>query len=230
MLLLKINLKKFSKKQLVKTSGERGELEKSLIRRSKSVIGVDEVGRGCIAGPVVACCAALDYNELFSLDAKTLNLIRDSKKLSAKQRGRIKSTLEDGIILESYIGVCSAREIEALGIAPATFAAMMKALSQCSNQYDMLLVDGNQKVTGYTKEQIAIVGGDHSCYAIAAASILAKESRDTFMRCEAASSFPNYGFENHVGYGTKAHIASIKEFGICPLHRKNFAPIRNMTL
>ena len=228
MLHLKTNSKILSKNPLAKLVSKRGELEHSLLQQGKSIIGIDEVGRGCIAGPVVVCCVSLNYDEVLKLDDKTRGLIRDSKKLSAKQRAEIKPLLEDTLITESHIGVCSAREIETLGIAPATFAAMLKALSKCRHPYDMLLVDGNQKVTGYTGEQTVIVGGDQSCYAIAAASILAKETRDRFMKEDAAAEFPHYGFENHVGYGTKAHIDSIKEFGICTLHRKNFAPIRHM--
>ena len=203
-------------------------LEDSLLQQNKTLIGVDEVGRGCIAGPVVVCCVSLDYDRLSELDEKTRGLVRDSKKLSAKQRATIKPLLEEQLVIESHIGICSAREIEEYGIVPATFKAILKALAMCTRQYDMLLMDGNQKVAGYSGEQTAIVGGDQSCYAIAAASILAKESRDRFMKEDAAAEFPDYGFENHVGYGTKAHIDSIKEFGICTLHRKNFAPIRHM--
>lgn len=205
---------------------ERGKIEKKLLSQGYSLVGVDEVGRGCIAGPVFAACVALDYEELERLSDGQRHLIRDSKKLSAAQRAGILPTIRQ-ISREAYIAMADVREIETLGIVPATFKAMRRALKLCEQPYSMLLIDGNQPLANYYGEQTQVIGGDQLCYAIAAASILAKEARDTYMQ-QQAQKYPEYGFESHVGYGTKAHIESIHKIGICPLHRKNFAPIKHM--
>jgi ribonuclease HII len=201
----------------------RGELELNYIKNHPNLIGVDEVGRGCIAGPVFAACVSLDYEKLRQLPQKELSLIRDSKTLSQKQRASIIPAIKT-VAREFAIASSSVAEIEGLGIVGATFAAMMKALSQCTQNYDLLLIDGNTKIPQYTKPQANIIGGDNSCYAIAAASIFAKEARDDFMR-EQAKEYPQYGFEDHVGYGTKQHIAAMRKHGLSSLHRRNFAPV-----
>lgn len=204
----------------------KGKIEKELLESGYSIVGVDEVGRGCIAGPVFAACVALDYDLLNQLSNKEKSLIRDSKKLSSTQRARILPIIHQ-ISQEAYIAMANVREIETLGIAPATFKAMRRSLKLCQHNYTMLLVDGNQPLANYHGEQRQVIGGDQLCYAIAAASILAKEARDQFMQSQ-AERYPEYGFESHVGYGTKAHIENIHKLGICPLHRRNFAPIKNM--
>ena len=204
----------------------KGAIEKKSLKDDRRLIGVDEVGRGCLAGPVYAAVAALDYYKIDDLDATTRDLIRDSKKLSTKQRQKILPVL-DQVCIEWGVGSASAREIEALGIVPATFLAMKRAYLMLNESYDLLLIDGNQKHPDMPMEQMTVVGGDALCYAIAAASILAKEARDTVMR-EAHLLYPQYGFGDHVGYGTKSHLQALEEHGITPLHRRNFAPIRNM--
>ena len=205
---------------------EKGQIELEQVGKGNSVIGVDEVGRGCIAGPVFGACVALDYSKLKGLDSKTLGLIRDSKKLSALQRKKIQPIIQ-GISKECHIGRSSVREIEKYGIVEATFLAIRRALDQCDKSYDLLLMDGKQKVSGYTGNQMAIVGGDGLCFAIAAASILAKEARDAYMKRK-SSEFPEYDFDKNVGYGTKTHLSAIHDYGICSLHRKNFSPISSM--
>jgi ribonuclease HII len=204
----------------------KGAIEKKSLQKDRRVIGVDEVGRGCLAGPVYAAVAALDYYKIDALEEATRDLIRDSKKLSAKQRQKIIPVLEQ-VCVEWGIGVATEREIETLGIVPATFLAMTRAYENLKEPYDLLLIDGNQKHPNMPMEQMTVVGGDALCYAIAAASILAKEARDAVMRL-AHQSYPQYGFGDHVGYGTKSHLQAIEEHGITPLHRRNFAPIRNM--
>lgn len=204
----------------------KGAIEKKSLKDDRRLIGVDEVGRGCLAGPVYAAVAALDYYKIDDLDATTRDLIRDSKKLSTKQRQKILPVL-DQVCIEWGVGSASAREIEALGIVPATFLAMKRAYLMLNESYDLLLIDGNQKHPDMPMEQMTVVGGDALCYAIAAASILAKEARDTVMR-EAHLLYPQFGFGDHVGYGTKSHLQALEEHGITPLHRRNFAPIRNM--
>jgi ribonuclease HII len=119
------------------------------------------------------------------------------------------------------------REIEELGIVNATFQAMKSAFLSLRQSVDKLLIDGNQINPLIEAEQLAIIGGDGSTFAIAAASILAKEARDTYMRQEAVK-YPQYRFEDNVGYGTKSHLEALYEHGITPIHRRNFAPVRNL--
>ena len=210
----------------MKLAIERGDIEKKFITQQKSLVGVDEVGRGCLAGPVYAACAILDYEKLFRLPQEHLDLIRDSKTLSSKQRNRAIPIL-NSICIEYAIASAQVTEIERLGIVHATFLAMKWALSKCSQAYHVILTDGNKLIPGIATQQVAVVKGDQSCYCIAAASILAKQKRDFFMQ-EQATCFPMYGFDLHVGYGTKMHLEAIARHGICPLHRRNFSPINQM--
>lgn len=140
-----------------------------------------------------------------------------------RQRQQIVPIIKS-IAQEAYIGEATVEEIEQINILNATFLAMKRALSGLKAKYDILLVDGNQEVAGYSGKQNTIIGGDNECFAIAAASILAKEFRDEYMR-QQGEIYPQYGFDRHVGYGTRVHIESLKEHGLCPLHRKTFAPV-----
>ena len=202
----------------------RGRLERQLISQGLLFAGVDEVGRGCLAGPLHAGCVVLDWTCLRKLPTSTRNLIRDSKQLSAAQRQRILPVIK-GISLGHHVASASVEEINELGIVASCFLAMRRAIAGCG-AFDVLLVDGKLRISGYEGRQETIIKGDYYCFSIAAASILAKTTRDQFMR-QQALVFPNYGFDAHVGYGTKAHFASISKLGICELHRKTFAPIRN---
>ncbi|NRA64367.1 MAG: ribonuclease HII [Pseudobacteriovorax sp.] len=205
----------------------KGDLERHWLKTNYEVVGVDEVGRGCIAGPVVTAAVKLNYEAVFALPHEKLKLIRDSKKLSSKQRQNIITTIKDCSLLLG-IGSATVHEIERFGIVPATFLAMRRALAPLSlSQNSMILVDGRDTIPEITSPQKAIIGGDGLCYCIAAASILAKESRDAFMRSQ-DKKYPDYGFEKNMGYGTAKHIEGLKKAGISPLHRKNFAPIRQM--
>jgi len=206
----------------------KGLIEKKNLQKDRRVIGVDEVGRGCLAGPVYAAVAALDYYKIDDLDETTRDLIRDSKKLTSKQRQKILPVLEE-VCVEWGLGHATEREIESLGIVRATFLAMKRAYLNLTESYDLLLIDGNQKHPDMPMEQLTVVGGDALCYAIAAASILAKEARDAVMRA-AHEHYPQYGFGEHVGYGTKSHLQALQEHGITPLHRRTFAPVRNMLM
>ncbi len=203
-----------------------GDLEQNLLLQNKVIAGVDEVGRGCLAGPVYAAAAVLDFDKLFALKKNQLSLIRDSKSLSHKQRAISLSFLPD-IALSYGIAHADTWEIEELGISKATFLAMHRALNQLKVPFDILLLDGKYPLPDFEKKQMCIIGGDASCFSIAAASIFAKEARDGIMR-DIAKTFPNYGFEKHVGYATKMHLSAIKQHGICSLHRKNFEPIKSM--
>jgi ribonuclease HII len=211
---------------LLNIPAEKGVLERKLAR-SLAVVGVDEVGRGCLAGPVYAAAAHLCYPALDRLDAANLALVRDSKTLSKRQRQNVLAILAD-VTISHCVAAGTVTEIEDLGIVGATFLAMRRAISGLSVVPGIVLVDGNRPISDYQGSQEAIVRGDSFCFSIAAASIYAKEARDLHMT-EQSEVFPNYGFERHVGYGTKFHMTNIELFGICPLHRRNFAPITART-
>lgn len=188
--------------------------------------GVDEVGRGCLAGPVYAGAVCLDYSKLQSLSKKDLALIRDSKTLSLSQRLAARELVLFAA-KSTAVSAASSSEIESLGIVPATFLAMRRALSELENKPGLILVDGKQKISEIDIPQQAIVKGDSLTFCIAAASILAKLARDAFM-VEQDKLYPGYFFADHVGYGTKAHLAALSDLGPVPIHRKNFAPISRM--
>jgi ribonuclease HII len=185
------------------------------------LIGVDEAGRGPVAGPVVAAATVLKAN------AGLPQHLNDSKKLTEKQREKIFEVLPN--YCEHYsIGEASAQEIDEVGILNADFLAMRRALAPLISQLDKknlpykILVDGNLYIREIAENlQMPIIKGDGRIACIAAASIFAKVSRDNIMR-KFAADFPQYGFEKHKGYGTKAHLAAVEKFGQCEIHRKSF--------
>lgn len=183
------------------------------------VAGVDEAGRGPLAGPVVAAAVILPTDAQFAW----LRLVRDSKKLSPLRR----QFLFDCIQREATVvglGVVSADEIDALGILPATRLAMGRAVVNLHCTPDYLLVDA-LTLPDVKLPQKAIVRGDSSCLSIAAASIVAKVSRDLLM-LELDRQFQGYGFARHKGYATAEHLRWLRHLGPCPIHRKSFAPVR----
>ncbi len=204
----------------------KGELEYKESSKGTIITGVDEVGRGCLAGPVYTAAVILDYEALDKLDDKTKGLIRDSKKLSHLQRKKIVPIIEE-ISVSYSITYCDAREIEKYGIVGATFESMKKSIKGLSEKAELVLIDGNAKIPNFETDQINLIGGDSICYNIAAASILAKEARDEMMK-KAGEDYPGYGFERHVGYGTKVHMEALKELGVTPIHRRNFAPVAKL--
>jgi len=177
--------------------------------------GVDEAGRGPLAGPVVAAAVILD------LRGSPIDGVNDSKKLTAAKR----ESLFDVIIntAEAYgVGVAGHEEIDEINILQATFLAMRRALEGIGDRYDILLVDGNQYIAGLPRErQKTIVGGDAKSASIAAASIVAKVTRDRMMDGY-HERYPQYDFAKHKGYGTKRHVEMIKRHGLCEIHRKSF--------
>lgn len=188
------------------------------------VAGVDEAGRGPLAGPVVAACVIISRD--FKIEEGDLELVADSKKLSAKKREIIfKAIKEKALSVE--ISVVSHETIDKVNILRASLAAMRKAVEKSQAKPDFVLVDGNFKIPKLEIPQRAIISGDALVWVIAAASIIAKVSRDFLME-EADKLYPEYGFAKHKGYGTKAHIAKIMEIGPCPIHRKSFAPIKDL--
>lgn len=186
------------------------------LSKGEIVIGVDEAGRGPLAGNVVAAAAIL---KKYSSD---LDEINDSKKLTEKKREK----LFDVIMESFYIGVGEAtpEEIDEINILNATFLAMRRALEnlkkQCSTDH-LVLVDGNFKIREYEGEQEFVIKGDAKSLSIAAASIIAKVTRDREM-IEEGKKYPEYKFEKHKGYGTKLHKEKLLELGILPIHRKSF--------
>lgn len=179
----------------------------------KFIAGVDEVGRGCLAGAVVAAAVILDLSKPLP---EGLN---DSKKLSAKKREKINEEIRRSAICFS-IAQIEAEEIDRINILQATKRAMIKAVGQLNPAADFLLVDALQ-LKELNLPQKAIIHGDAISASIAAASIVAKTYRDNLMR-ELDKIYPEYEFAKHVGYGTRAHFAALKTHGACPLHRKSF--------
>ncbi len=176
------------------------------------VCGVDEAGRGPLAGPVYAAAVVLPEG----LEDLGIN---DSKKISEKKREAVFDLICEKAIAYG-IGSASETEIDEINILNATFLAMKRAVENMGLKPDLVLVDGNRKpITGY--EEITLIKGDSKSISIAAASILAKVSRDRYMR-EIAEKHPEYKFEQHKGYGTKLHYEVIEQYGILPCHRRSF--------
>ena len=188
------------------------------------VAGVDEAGRGPLAGPVVAACVVIGPD--FKIDSDELKLVADSKKLSAKNREKLFSVIKEKA-LAVEISVISHTVIDRINILQASLLAMKKAVEACKTQPDFVLIDGNMRIPGLLKKQQAIVSGDAKVFCIAAASIIAKVSRD-FLMSEADKKYPNYQFAKHKGYGTKLHLERLNTYGPCDIHRRSFAPVKNL--
>jgi ribonuclease HII len=177
------------------------------------IAGVDEVGRGCLAGAVVAAAVILDFSKPLP---EGLN---DSKKLSAKRRERINEEIKQNALAYS-IAQIEAEEIDRINILQATKKAMRAAIENLNPRADFLLIDALE-LKDVNLPQKAIIHGDGISASIAAASIIAKTYRDDLM-LEMDKIYPAYGFAKHVGYGTKAHFEALRMHGACPLHRKSF--------
>jgi len=189
---------------------------------SSATVGVDEAGRGSLAGPVVA--AAYQFHksrvELEGLD--------DSKKLSRKKREGLFKRLTDGEIGRWAVGEASLQEIEEHNILVASQIAMARALKGLGDVAGVILVDGlPAKHLG--KEHVAVVGGDGICPSIAAASVVAKVSRDRTL-LQFGQLYPMYGFSKNCGYGTAEHLQALRVHGPCPLHRRSFLPMGSTTM
>jgi ribonuclease HII len=186
--------------------------------------GLDEVGRGPLAGPVVA--AVVSVRNSFNYCSEKFKWVRDSKKLSAKRRAEVKKVLESSG-MEIGIGICDQDTIDKINIRQASFLAMKKALGALKEKPQLSLIDGKDIIPNLSLKQRAIIRGDSTVFVIAAASIIAKEYRDAIMM-EAHKRWPEYGFDKHKGYGTKLHMQALQEFGACPWHRKTFAPVERI--
>lgn len=191
------------------------------------IAGLDEAGRGALAGPVTAAAVILPCRDPAKVGQ--LAAVNDSKQLSATARERFFELIQQHVLAYG-IGFASAAEIDNLGIIPATKLAMRRALDQLKEPApDGLLIDGRIRLSTVNLPQQSIIRGDSKSLSIAAASILAKVSRDRHMS-KLNGRFPHFNFSQHKGYGTEAHRTAIAEFGPTPIHRHTFAPIRQPLL
>ncbi len=186
------------------------------------IAGVDEAGRGSLAGPVVAGAAILPVHP----DGDWLRGIRDSKQLTPNQREESLRTMREASVILAT-GTATAAEIDDIGIIGATRAAMARAIDALPVRPDFLLLDAIQ-LPGIKIHQHSIIKGDAKCFSIAAASIIAKVTRDEIMR-NADDDYPGYGFAQHKGYATRQHLDSLEAIGPCMIHRFTFAPVRRLT-
>lgn len=186
------------------------------------VVGIDEVGRGCLAGPVVAGAVAL---------SKPIRGLKDSKQLTARQREKLDTIIRIKATA-CGIGWASADEVDRFGLTAAVSLAMRRALAgvlaacegAANSPADEIIIDGNYNFLAEDGRARTVIGGDSLVPAVSAASIIAKVARDAYMR-GLALDFPQYGFETHVGYGTPRHLLALQRHGACALHRRSFAPV-----
>lgn len=208
----------------VRRMSETPHLDVETELRSKGyelIAGVDEVGRGALAGPVVAAAVILPLAPSRTWFA----LVRDSKQLSARQRDSL-SDLINGEAVAIGLGIVSNEIIDSVNILQATRLAMIQAVEQLPIRPDFLLID-RLGLSQCPIPQRGITGGDRCCLSIACASIVAKTARDRLME-QMDRDYPGYGFARHKGYGTAMHLASLGELGPSPVHRKYFAPVMNV--
>ena len=185
---------------------------------TNKVVGIDEVGRGCWAGPVVAAAVLL---------TQPIIGLKDSKLVSKAKRELIAKEIMQSSVCG--LGWVSPADVDAYGLTAAVASAMKQAVDQITGPYDQIIIDGNfnflkdYKQTGVTIS--CLIKADSLVPAVSAASIIAKVARDQYMARQ-AKLFPGYGFERHVGYGTAAHVQAIKQLGVCKLHRLSYKPIQ----
>jgi ribonuclease HII len=183
------------------------------------IVGIDEVGRGCWAGPLVAGAVLLDVPILG---------LKDSKKLSKKQRERLDAEIR--VSAKAYgIGWVSVAEVDELGLTKAVGLAMHRAMEQITDDYESMIIDGNINYFAENPKAVAVIAADNTVPAVSAASIIAKVARDKYM-ADVSATFPAYGFDKHVGYGTAAHIAALKLHGLTELHRLSFKPVAALSV
>lgn len=179
------------------------------------IVGIDEVGRGSLAGPLVAGAVVLDT---------PIAGLKDSKKLTKLRREQLDAEIRVSCAAFG-LGWVTPREIDQLGLTAAVRLAMERALADISVAYEQIIIDGNYNFFAADPRATAIVGADNTVPAVSAASIVAKVARDRYM-ADISAKFPAYRFDKHVGYGTAAHLAALKAIGICELHRHSFSPVQ----
>ncbi len=190
------------------------EKENELRKRGfNSICGIDEAGRGPLAGPVVVASVIMPAES-------NIEGVNDSKKISEKKREKLYEQILDEAI--SYgVGIVGQDEIDEINILNATKKGLTMSLQELTVKPDLIIVDALNHIDTMGIPYESIIKGDAKCYSISAASIIAKVTRDRIMR-EWDKVYPEYGFERHKGYGTSAHIEAIKEYGLCPIHRRSF--------
>ncbi len=198
---------------------ERAACEETGVRY---VVGVDEAGRGAVAGPVVAAAVILPLDDAERL--QYLDTVNDSKQITPEERESLYDVIVEHAVAYG-IGSTPAEGIDEMGILPANAQAMKSALQQLEPAGEYLLIDGRMRLQGIALPQRAVIRGDSLSLSIAAASILAKVARDRHM-IDQDAHYPQYGFARHKGYCTRQHVAALEEYGPCPIHRHSFAPIR----
>jgi ribonuclease HII len=214
----------------VKPEPFRGFEQEAYDRGYKCVAGLDEVGRGPLAGPVVAAAVVLPPGFAHAE-------IKDSKLLTAKQREKMAAVVRQNAECWA-VGVVAAKDIDRLNIHQASLLAMVKALASLASKADCLLIDGKQSIplalfrigkflSGRSTYQRTIVRGDQLCLSISAASIIAKVARDQLMM-RLDTQYPEYGFAAHKGYSCAAHCEALRRFGPSPVHRRSFKPVRDV--
>ena len=190
------------------------EIEEEIYKTGvETICGIDEAGRGPLAGPVVVAAVIMPRDSM-------IEGVNDSKKVSEKKR----EMLYDKIIEEAVaysVGIIDQKEIDKINILNATKKGLTTAIQGLKIKPQRIIVDALEHIDTCNIPYTSIIKGDAKCYSIAAASIIAKVTRDRIMR-QWDEVYPQYGFEKHKGYGTAAHIAAIKEYGLCPLHRRSF--------
>lgn len=179
------------------------------------IIGIDEVGRGSWAGPLVAGAVMLD---------RPIRGLRDSKKLTRVQRETFDARIRERA-MSFGLGWVAPAELDRIGLTEAVRLAMRRALAEITDDYEKIIIDGNYNYLRDVPRTECLVAADDLVPAVSAASIIAKVARDAYMR-EIAKQYPAYGFESHVGYGTPKHRAGLRMAGICDLHRRSFRPIQ----
>ena len=190
------------------------EIEKDLYGKGfKNICGIDEAGRGPLAGPVVVAGVIMPPDSM-------IEGVNDSKKVSEKKREKLYDEIIENAISYS-VGIVDQKEIDRVNILNATKAGLTESVKGLKVRPDIILVDALKGIDTCGVPYESIIKGDAKCYSIAAASIIAKVTRDRIMR-QWHEIYPEYNFIQHKGYGTAAHIAAIKEYGLCPLHRRSF--------
>jgi ribonuclease HII len=220
------------------------EIENKYLKKGSSfVVGVDEAGRGPLVGPVVASAVMIGKKDTERLQENSIldefgedifDLIRDSKKLTPKRRERVYNFIMTNFYVG--VGICDHNTVDRVNILEASFLAMKKAISDLKmknreavswGDEKIFLIDGNKTIPNLSDNQEAVVGGDNLVKVISAASIVAKVARDK-MLLEMHEKYPQYGFDKHKGYGTKAHMEALEKFGPCEFHRKSFGPVKRL--
>jgi ribonuclease HII len=194
------------------------------LRCEGRVAGIDEAGRGPLAGPVYAAAAVIDRTRVAR---KLLRMIDDSKKLTLEQREEAYEAMIASGVVQFAVGEASVEEIDRVNILQATYLAMRRAVQALVEQPEVVLIDGNRVPPQLGCRAETIVGGDAHSYSIAAASIFAKVTRDRYMHA-LALTYPGYGWETNRGYGSQQHLEALSLLGPTPHHRRSFAPVTRL--